>query len=163
MGIRQQRRSGSCIRRRHAVPPGGDFLKIHILAYGKAGRCAEADLTDRYLKRMLWPVRLVELAESAPLPPPPPGATEILLDERGEAMASAGFASMLERLRDGGCRDLNFLIGPADGHLAATRARAARAISFGPATWPHLMVRAMLAEQLYRAQAILSGHPYHRA
>lgn len=111
---------------------------------------------------MHWPVRLVELAETAALPPAG-NATSILLDEQGDAMTSMAFAAMLERLRDAGCRELHFLIGPADGHGKAARARASQTISFGPATWPHLLVRAMLAEQLYRAQAILGGHPYHRA
>ena len=85
------------------------------------------------------------------------------LDERGEALDSVGFAERLKRWRDAGVRDVAFLIGGADGHGAAVRARAEMLLSLGPMTWPHLMVRGMLAEQLYRASTILAGHPYHRA
>lgn len=91
------------------------------------------------------------------------GATLIALDERGENTSSEKLAALLARLRDDGTGAAAFLIGGADGHSAETRARAARLVSFGAATWPHMLVRAMLAEQLYRAMTILSGHPYHRA
>jgi 23S rRNA (pseudouridine1915-N3)-methyltransferase len=72
------------------------------------------------------------------------------------------FARRLERWRDDGVREIRFLVGPADGHRPETLARADLLLAFGPQTWPHLLVRALLAEQLYRAQSILSGHPYHR-
>lgn len=91
------------------------------------------------------------------------GAVLIALDERGENLSSEKFASLIGRLRDDGAAAAAFLIGGADGHGGETRAQAARLISFGAATWPHMLVRAMLAEQLYRAMTILSGHPYHRA
>lgn len=85
------------------------------------------------------------------------------LDERGEALPSAELARRLGGWRDSGVREARFLIGGADGLSAAERASADWCLAFGPATWPHLMVRAMLAEQLYRAMTILAGHPYHRA
>jgi 23S rRNA (pseudouridine1915-N3)-methyltransferase len=136
-------------------------LNLHIFAHGRAGRCPEAELVDRYLKRIAWPVRLSEIGG----PPPPPAALPartIVLDERGTTLSSADFAARIGRFRDDGVRELRFLIGPADGHPPAVRDGADLLLAFGPATWPHLLVRAMLAEQLYRAFTILSGHPYHR-
>ncbi len=87
----------------------------------------------------------------------------VLLDERGTAMASEDFAALLGRWRDEGVRETRFVLGAADGHSDADRAQADMLLAFGPATWPHLMARAMLLEQLYRVTAILAGHPYHRA
>ncbi len=92
----------------------------------------------------------------------PDGAHIILLDARGKGMTSEDFAEMLGAMRDAGARDLVFLIGGPDG-LKPPGVKAGRSLAFGPQTWPHLMVRAMLAEQIYRAFTILSGHPYHRA
>lgn len=86
----------------------------------------------------------------------------MVLDERGEALSSLQFAKTLERWRDGGKREARFLIGAADGHDEQQRASAELLLSFGPATWPHLLARAMLAEQLFRATSILANHPYHR-
>jgi len=90
------------------------------------------------------------------------GAHRIALDEAGRAMSSEGFATHLRRLGDSGGRDLAFLIGGPDGLAPPLRESAHERLAFGPQTWPHLLVRAMLAEQIYRALAILSGHPYHR-
>ncbi len=87
----------------------------------------------------------------------------MLLDERGKAMSSEDFAHLLERWRDEGVRETRFMLGAADGHSDAERASADLLLAFGPATWPHLMARAMLMEQLYRVTTILAGHPYHRA
>ena len=92
----------------------------------------------------------------------PQRAMVVALDERGEAVDSAGFADRLGRWRDGGLADLAFLIGGADGLSDAVRARADWVIAFGRMTWPHMLARVMLAEQLYRARTILEGHPYHR-
>ena len=86
----------------------------------------------------------------------------IALDERGEALSSMALAMKLEAWSDGGKREARFLIGAADGHGEKGRAGADLLLSFGPATWPHLLARAMLAEQLFRATAILANHPYHR-
>ena len=84
------------------------------------------------------------------------------LDERGRDLTSVAFAERLGRWRDDGVRDLAFVIGGADGLAPAVRDRAALTLAFGRATWPHMLVRTMLAEQIYRAQTILTGHPYHR-
>jgi 23S rRNA (pseudouridine1915-N3)-methyltransferase len=137
-------------------------LLLHIIARGKIGRSPEADLVDRYLKRIGWPVKLTELSERAPAPPQSSGAVTILLDEKGDALSSTELAKKLEQWRDRGTREARFIIGAADGHSAEERSAADLLISFGPATWPHLLVRAMLAEQLFRATSILANHPYHR-
>jgi len=92
----------------------------------------------------------------------PKPAHHIALDEGGRALSSEAFAKHLGRLRDDGCRDLVFLIGGPDGLAPSLREDAEERLAFGPQTWPHLLVRAMLAEQIYRAFAILSSHPYHR-
>jgi len=138
-------------------------LILHIVARGKIGRSPESDLVDRYVKRIAWPVKLTEIADSVRDPPPlPPNSVSILLDERGEALSSMQLAQRLEAWRDSGKREARFSIGGADGHPGVERERADLLLSFGPATWPHLLVRAMLAEQLFRATSILANHPYHR-
>jgi 23S rRNA (pseudouridine1915-N3)-methyltransferase len=138
-------------------------LLLHIVARGKAGRGPEAELVERYLKRLSWPVKLTELPESGGRPPPPPeqGVT-ILLDEKGEQLSSTALARKLEQWRDGGRREARFMIGGADGFGDSDREKADLLIAFGKATWPHLLARAMLAEQLWRATSILANHPYHR-
>ena len=93
----------------------------------------------------------------------PAGAHCVALDEAGRTMSSESFAKRLRQLADSGTRDLAFLIGGPDGLAPSLRDGAHERLAFGPQTWPHLLVRAMLAEQIYRALAILSGHPYHRA
>ena len=137
-------------------------MLLHIIARGKIGRSPEAELVDRYLKRIAWPVKLTELSERAPAPPQSSGAVTILLDEKGAALSSMELAKKLEQWRDRGTREARFVIGAADGHSEEERSAADLLISFGPATWPHLLVRAMLAEQLFRATSILANHPYHR-
>jgi 23S rRNA (pseudouridine1915-N3)-methyltransferase len=137
-------------------------MLLHIVARGKIGRSPEADLVERYLKRIAWPTRLTELGDRAPLPAAPANCVVVVLDERGQALSSADLARRLEGWRDGGKREARFLIGAADGHDDAKRSTADLTLSFGPATWPHLLVRAMLAEQLFRATSILANHPYHR-
>jgi 23S rRNA (pseudouridine1915-N3)-methyltransferase len=92
----------------------------------------------------------------------PPAAHRIALDEKGKAFGSEDFAKRLGTLRDNGVRDLVFLIGGPDGFLPAFRDNTEERLAFGPQTWPHLLVRAMLAEQIFRGIAILAGHPYHR-
>ena len=138
-------------------------MLLHIVARGKIGRSPEADLVDRYLKRIVWPTRVTELPDrGGKIPEAAAGGVTIVLDERGEALSSTDLAKRLERWRDGGKREARFLIGAADGHEEAERAGADLLLSFGPATWPHLLARAMLAEQLFRATSILANHPYHR-
>lgn len=92
----------------------------------------------------------------------PPAAHVIALDERGRARSSEAFAGHLAKLRDAGVRDLAFAIGGPDGLLPDFCRSCQEQLAFGPQTWPHLLARAMLAEQIYRAFAILAGHPYHR-
>jgi 23S rRNA (pseudouridine1915-N3)-methyltransferase len=136
---------------------------LHIIARGKIGRSPEADLTDRYLKRISWPAKLTELPDrGGNVPETPANSVTVLLDERGEPMSSMALAKTLEKWRDGGKREARFLIGAADGHGDKARGEADLLLSFGPATWPHLLARAMLAEQLFRATSILANHHYHR-
>ena len=139
-------------------------MQLHIIARGKIGRSPEGELVDRYLKRIAWPTRLTELPEtSGTIPAALTPTREVLLDERGRQLGSEEFAHLLGRWRDDGVREARFLIGAADGHGDAARATADLVIGFGAMTWPHLLVRAMLAEQLFRATSLLAGHPYHRS
>jgi len=139
-------------------------MRLHIVAYGRIGRGPEAELVDRYLKRIAWPLTLTELSDagSGKVPDLPTPAVTVLLDESGAALTSRALADRLAGWRDGGMREARFVIGPADGHGDAARSAATQLLGFGLATWPHLLVRAMLAEQLYRATSLLAGHPYHR-
>lgn len=138
-------------------------MLLHIVARGRIGRGPEAELVQRYLKRISWPTRLTELAESGgKLPALPENGVTILLDEKGEQLGSLALAKRLEQWRDAGRREARFLIGGADGFDDGARASADLLIAFGRATWPHLLARAMLAEQLWRATSILANHPYHR-
>lgn len=133
------------------------------MARGRIGRSPEAELVDRYLKRIAWPTRVSELPDAGGREPERvPQSRRVLLDEKGEVMASVAFAERLGRWRDDGVREARFLIGAADGFADADRAEADLLLSFGRATWPHLLARAMLAEQLFRATSILANHPYHR-
>jgi 23S rRNA (pseudouridine1915-N3)-methyltransferase len=136
---------------------------LHIVARGKIGRSPEAELVQRYLKRIAWQTKVTELPErGGNVPPLPPSSVSIALDERGRTLSSIELAKKLENWRDGGKREARFLIGAHGGHDEVLRDNADLLLSFGPATWPHLLVRAMLAEQLFRATSILANHPYHR-
>lgn len=156
-------------------------MRVHICAVGRLRTGPQRDLTDDYLTRFdragralgLGPVTQHEVedrkgggvtAEGALLERALPGGAHVVaMDERGRQMASPEFAAFLARRRDDGSGDLAFVIGGADGLAPGLRARADLGLSFGRMVWPHLLVRAMLAEQLYRAAAILAGSPYHRA
>lgn len=139
-------------------------MLLHILARGRIARSPEGELLDRYLKRIAWPVKHTELPDrGGTIPPLPAQARTVLLDERGKQFSSEEFAALLGRWRDDGVREARFVIGAADGHGDEARKEADVLIAFGAMTWPHLLARAMLAEQIYRATAILAGHPYHRA
>jgi 23S rRNA (pseudouridine1915-N3)-methyltransferase len=136
---------------------------LHIVARGRIGRSAESELVDRYLKRVGWPTRVTELPDKGgKVPPVETGTRIVMLDEKGEQPGSVAFAERLGRWRDDGVRETRFLIGAADGFDDVAREQADLLIAFGRMTWPHMMARAMLAEQLWRATSILSGHPYHR-
>ena len=139
-------------------------MRLHVIARGKIGRSPEADLVARYKKRIAWPLQLTELPEKGGnIPDPIAPCRTVVLDERGKQLSSVEMAEILARWRDDGARETRFLIGAADGHGEAERSGADLLLGFGKATWPHLLVRAMLMEQLFRATAILAGHPYHRA
>jgi 23S rRNA (pseudouridine1915-N3)-methyltransferase len=138
-------------------------LLLHIVARGKIGRGPEAELVDRYMKRIGWPVRITELPDKGGrMPPREPGTIIVALDEKGAQLGSLAFAEKLGQWRDDGARETRFLIGAADGLDDPVRDKADLLFAFGKATWPHLLARAMLAEQLWRATSILAGHPYHR-
>lgn len=138
-------------------------MLLHIVARGRIGRSPEAELIDRYLKRVSWPTKITELPDTGgKIPPIEPGTRIVMLDEKGRDLPSMAFATQLGRWRDDGVRETRFLLGAADGFDDAQRAQADLLLAFGKATWPHLMARAMLAEQLWRAASILAGHPYHR-
>jgi 23S rRNA (pseudouridine1915-N3)-methyltransferase len=147
---------------------------LAIVAVGRAKPGPERDLYQLYARRLDPPPLLREVEERRPLPAAEKmareadlllaaagSATLVALDERGTMLSSPAFAERLGRWRDSGT-GLAFLIGGADGHAPLVRERAALLLSLGSMTWPHMLVRALLAEQLWRAQAILSGHPYHR-
>jgi len=151
-------------------------LRILIAAVGRAKPGPHLELQRLYGERLGWDLAISEVEERRKLSPAerrtregdlllariPQRAIVIALDERGTALSSAAFAQKLAAWRDAGSGDLAFLIGGADGHAEAVRQRADFTLSLGPMTWPHLLVRGMLLEQLYRAQQILAGHPYHR-
>ncbi len=152
-------------------------MKITIAAIGRAARGPERDLYDHYAGRIRWPLTLRELDEKRKLPPAqlmqregelllqaaPAGAILVALDRRGKVLDSEAFAARLAQWRDSSASDVAFLVGGADGHAEPLLKKAALVLSFGPMTWPHLLARGMLAEQIYRAQQLLAGHPYHRA
>jgi len=151
-------------------------MRLWLAAVGRAKPGPETELFRAYAGRLLPALQLREVEEKRPLPPPerkareaelllaalPAGATLVVLDERGQAMPSRAFAERLGRWRDDGVADLAFVVGGADGHGDAVRGKAGLLLSLGPMTWPHMLVRVLLAEQLWRAQSILAGHPYHR-
>ncbi len=152
-------------------------MRLWLAAVGRAKPGPARALFEEYAGRLTWPLTLREVEVKKRLPPDelrrqeadlllaavPANATVVALDERGAALDSAGFAARVGGWRDSGVCDLAFLIGGADGHGDAARRRADLLLALGPMTWPHMLVRGMLAEQLYRAQQILAGHPYHRA
>ena len=156
-------------------------MRVHVVAVGRLRAGPERDLHADYATRFdrtgralgLGPLTLHEVedrkgggmaAEAELLARAiPAGALVCTLDERGSPMSSPEFAAQLARWRDGGRQDVAFVIGGADGIDPALRARADASVSFGRMVWPHMLVRVMLAEQLYRAATILSGSPYHRA
>lgn len=138
-------------------------MLLHIVARGRIGRGPEADLVERYLKRVSWPTKVSELPDvGGRVPDVAPATRTVVLDETGRDLPSRELAAILGRWRDDGVRETRFLLGAPDGHEVETRDKADLLLAFGKATWPHLMARAMLAEQLWRATSILAGHPYHR-
>jgi 23S rRNA (pseudouridine1915-N3)-methyltransferase len=156
-------------------------MDILIVAVGKFGKgkshAAEKALFDHYSRRISPLPKIVEVEEKRPLPAEarkrregemlrnavPNGAVIVALDGRGRELSSEELAGRVETWRDSGRRGVAFIIGGADGLDDDTRQAADLVLSLGRMTWPHLLVRGMLAEQIFRAQSILAGHPYHRA
>lgn len=160
-------------------------MRLVLACVGRLKAGAERDLVARYVDRIrpagrplgLGPCDMIEITESAArraedrmaeeaaalLSALPAGAGLVVLDPRGRNLSSEDFARRIAADRDGGLSALAFVIGGADGLGEEVRARASLMIAYGAATFPHQLVRAMLAEQIYRAVTILAGHPYHRA
>ena len=154
-------------------------MKFRIVAVGRMKAGPERALYEHYAARLRPPIAMSEVEEKRPLSSTELKTREaelliaaldeakgkravIVLDERGKTFSSRDFAQRLQRFEDDGAQEIAFLIGGADGHGEAVLKRADLKLSLGAMTWPHMLVRGMLAEQLYRAQAILAGHPYHR-
>jgi 23S rRNA (pseudouridine1915-N3)-methyltransferase len=157
-------------------------MKLRILAVGRAKSGPEADLFAEYQKRLRWPLAIDEVEEKRPLSgaelkaregallqaalerAAKPGGRPVLvaLDERGKTLGSRDFAARLKAWEEQGASEIVFLLGGADGLAPEIRDQASFVLSLGQMTWPHLLARAMLIEQIYRAQQILAGHPYHR-
>lgn len=159
-------------------------MKLSIAAIGKLKAGPERELYQHYAGRLtsagkvmnIGPLALLEVAESRKrsveerraeeaeklLSKVPAGATFIALDEKGDALTSAGIARLLQDARDGGMSALAFILGGPDGLAEGVRQKAAKTVSLGAITLPHGLARVLLAEQLYRAVTILTGHPYHR-
>ncbi|MEK9621817.1 MAG: 23S rRNA (pseudouridine(1915)-N(3))-methyltransferase RlmH [Alphaproteobacteria bacterium] len=151
-------------------------MKLVILAVGKGRTASEHELALGFMKRLPAGGDIIEIESKLPAGPKrqqdesqllmrhvPDNAILVALDPKGKDTSSEALANKLAAWRDAGHASVFFAIGGADGHDAALRQRANDVISFGSATWPHMLFRAMLAEQLYRATSILAGHPYHRA
>lgn len=151
-------------------------MRILLVAVGRARKGIESDLYEQYASRLGWPVVLKEI-EANPqrssalqkaregellLKAIPKGAKVVALEERGALFTSEGIAGQIGAWRDQGVGAIAFLIGGAEGLDEPVRKRADLLLSLGRVTWPHLLVRGLVAEQLYRAQQILAGHPYHR-
>jgi 23S rRNA (pseudouridine1915-N3)-methyltransferase len=160
------------------------LMRIALICVGRAKASAEQEICDGFLKRIRGAgknlgftqidLEIVETSRASSAQARKAqeaerlgrciasGAHRIAMDERANALASEDFARHLEKLRDSGARDLAFVIGGPDGLASDIREAAEEKMSLGPQTWPHLLVRAMLAEQIFRACTILAGHPYHR-
>ena len=151
-------------------------MRIQIVAVGRLKSGPEKTLYDHYIERVTFPVAVHEVEEKKKLSAPelkiregelllaeiPEGAIVVALDPKGTALSSELFAQKLRGWRDTGIKSLAFLIGGAEGLDFPVLQRANVILSLGQLTWPHMLVRGMLAEQIYRAQCIISGHPYHR-
>jgi 23S rRNA (pseudouridine1915-N3)-methyltransferase len=152
-------------------------MRLWVAAIGRMRPGPLLELQNEYAKRIGRDLVLKEVEERRKLAPAelrrreselllgaiPSGALRVVLDERGQTLSSEVFAARLGAWRDAGTPDLAFMVGGADGHEASVRDGAALVLGFGAMTWPHLLARIMLLEQLYRARQILAGHPYHRA
>ncbi|MCB9963858.1 MAG: 23S rRNA (pseudouridine(1915)-N(3))-methyltransferase RlmH [Rhodospirillales bacterium] len=151
------------------------MLSLDLITVGKLKKGPLFDLQEEYQKRIRWPLTLhqIESRYSDPqnmnddenrkiIDHLSPNSFVIVLDERGDGLRSLDFAETIQKMQNNGEEHLQFVIGGADGLNETVRDRAGFLLSFGRQTWPHMMARIMLLEQIYRAQQILSGHPYHR-
>ncbi len=173
---RPRRRGRSGSRAAVAGAEGPAAIRIYLLAVGRLRRGPLYDLQALYAGRLAPPATVIELEEKRRLPPAelkdreaalilgalPAAARLVALDQRGAAWTSREFATRLAAWRDGGVEALAFAIGGAEGLGPAVVERAIAVMSLGKLTWPHFLARGMLLEQLYRAQQIEAGHPYHR-
>ena len=151
-------------------------MKITLAAIGKSKASPELDLFNHYCKRLPWKITLKECEVKKKLPIEARKQEEgklllaalepvdaiIALDENGKSYRSEDFAAWLQRLQNKSIGHVGFCIGGADGHCESVLRKSHAILSLGAATWPHMLVRAMLTEQLYRAYSILHHHPYHR-
>jgi 23S rRNA (pseudouridine1915-N3)-methyltransferase len=151
-----------CVVGRLRAGPERALVDDYVLRFDRTGRAlslgplVEHEVEDKKNAGMAAEAVLLERAV-------PMGAVVATLDERGRVMSSPDFAAQLARWRDAGTQDVAFVIGGADGIAPSLRSRADFSLSFGAMVWPHMLVRVMLAEQIYRAATILAGGPYHRA
>lgn len=152
-------------------------MKFHIICIGKLKQSrAEASLIKDYLKKCHFQIQIVELEEKKNLPDfqmkekeaelllskVPEGAKIIALDEHGDLLSSLKFSQKISDFQNERVKDVCFLIGGAFGHGEAVKEKASFLLSFGRMTLPHFLARVVLIEQIYRAQTLLDGHPYHK-
>lgn len=151
------------------------MFKIEIIAVARLKKGALAELSHEYEKRIVLPLTILEIETRNTTPSKAqkeeeqkilklvkPASMVIALDERGKTLTSQNFSSLIGRYRDETGGTIQFILGGSDGLTDQVRSRSDLMLSFGKQTWPHLLARIMLLEQIYRAQQILAGHPYHR-
>ncbi|NCC22364.1 MAG: 23S rRNA (pseudouridine(1915)-N(3))-methyltransferase RlmH [Alphaproteobacteria bacterium] len=151
------------------------MLTLSIIAVGRNRNGPVDELARLYGGRIRWQLTIHEIEVKASsssrqnaeeneriLKAIPDGAFVVILDERGKSLKSRAFAEKIREIRDSGIGPLVFVVGGNEGLSDAVRARADMMMSFGAQTWPHMLARTMLLEQIYRAQQILGGHPYHK-
>lgn len=153
------------------------MMRITLAVIGRLKPSPEAELIARYQKQLSWKLDIKEYEAKKGLSGEALKTAEaelllaatadchqrIALDERGKNLGSQALAKQLEQWQSRGCSHLGVVIGGADGLDVSVRKQSSLILSFGQLTWPHMLARAMLCEQLYRAESILRGHPYHRA
>lgn len=151
-------------------------MKITLIAVGAIKPGPEAELIAAYMKRLPWPVTILEIEEKRPLPPMertksegekilaalPKSSFVVALDKSGKAFNSPALSKQIQSWFQVGGAHITFIIGGSDGLSEAVLGAAQTKLSFGPNTWPHQLARVMLLEQIYRAYAIEEGHPYHK-
>ncbi len=150
-------------------------MKIEIIAVARAKKSPHLDLIQEYQKRIRWHLKIYEIDSKITNPKQAqldeerkilsfvdPSSYLIVMDERGDSIGSINFAKHIEKQQNNAIDKIQFIIGGADGVTDQIRGKSNFLLSFGKMTWPHMLARVMLLEQIYRAQQILAGHPYHR-